>query len=371
MTTQPARKRPRLWLVICLAGCALLFGVLAIPGQKPVPEYRGKTVTEWIFLLDPDVTKQKQHDEAVVALQRIGAAALPEIERILRRQPGSWREKLRDLAVRVHLLAWEQPALAEKQFRASRAAYELAELADVDISDLIPLLTYHFTNSSYAEVENARALADAGPAGISVLTNLLATGSLRVRSQAAWAMHLVPNRPGVNEALVRAANSDPDSRLRGEVLFYFPRKGGPTNLLAPVALRFIRSEDPYQRWPAAEVLASYIGADGARTALEGALNDPDQRVRSVARRALNITEPDAKTREHPSRRSSGRTSFGKIPNLIPNCTPAWVFSAFTVAAGRTPSPYSGPHGTGWSQPACSSTVRGDRWRFAASILEAR
>ena len=39
--------------------------------------------------------------------------------------------------------------LADRQLRAARAAYMIAERSDVDISSLVPILSFHVTNSNY------------------------------------------------------------------------------------------------------------------------------------------------------------------------------------------------------------------------------
>jgi hypothetical protein len=54
----------------------------------------------------------------------------------------------------------------------------------------------------------------------------------------------------------------------------------------PLGLRFLQSDDGYDRWVGASLLASHIDADGVRSALERAIKDSDERVRSAASSAL-------------------------------------------------------------------------------------
>ena len=52
--------------------------------------YQGKTVRLWVSLLDMDVNRSQQREEASWALVQIGAPALPELERILAWRPSVW-----------------------------------------------------------------------------------------------------------------------------------------------------------------------------------------------------------------------------------------------------------------------------------------
>ena len=90
-------------------------------------------------------------------------------------------ETIRDDAIRFRIMKPHPIHPLELQSRACEAAYNLAERGDVDISGLVPHLQYHFTNGTYADSNSGRALAAAGPAGIAVLSNLLATGTHAVR----------------------------------------------------------------------------------------------------------------------------------------------------------------------------------------------
>src|SRR5215211_1181084 len=65
--------------------------------------HQGRTVRQWVEMLDPNVEKSKQRDEASWALAQIGADALPEIHQILSWRPGP-KETLRGHAVRFRIL---------------------------------------------------------------------------------------------------------------------------------------------------------------------------------------------------------------------------------------------------------------------------
>jgi HEAT repeat protein len=185
------------------------------------------------------------------------------------------------------MLRPEAVPLYEQQSRAARAAYMLVERANADISALIPDLRFQLIQSRYAESEAARALVNAGPDGIAVLTNLIVTGLRPVRDQAGWALGMATSNPGAVEALVRAANADPDRALRANALLYLSDAKGRDEVLVPLGLRFLQSEDGYDRWAGVALLASHLDVERVRDALEKAANDPDERVRLRAARALD------------------------------------------------------------------------------------
>ena len=71
------------------AGTLAVLGLLVAAGFLAAPKpklYQGKTVRQWVAMLDMRVDYQKQREEAAIALVRIGPDALPEIQHIL-----AWR----------------------------------------------------------------------------------------------------------------------------------------------------------------------------------------------------------------------------------------------------------------------------------------
>src|SRR5438045_8170379 len=93
-----ARKRTR--LALCLI---VIIMSVALDSMLSEPKlYRGKTVGEWVSLLDMNVDRRQQRAEASAALTYIGAPAVPELERILAWRP-SYLERVRNWAVRFGL----------------------------------------------------------------------------------------------------------------------------------------------------------------------------------------------------------------------------------------------------------------------------
>jgi len=266
------------------AGTLAVLGLLVAAGFLAAPKpklYQGKTVRQWVAMLDMRVDYQKQREEAAIALVRIGPDALPEIQHIL-----AWRlgpmESVRDYAVRFHFLRPRAIPQRELQSRACEAAYHLAEEANVDISRLVPNLRYHFTNGTYADSNSARALAGAGASGFSILTNLLFTGTPPVQDMAGWSLGLIRKHPEVVAALVQYASDDPTLSKRSTALIYLHGLGGPAELVVPLGLTYLHSQNPYAQKAAARLLEDYKQDERVREALQEFQNNsalpprPDQ-----------------------------------------------------------------------------------------------
>lgn len=269
--------------VIAAVGSLLLVGGVVLTRE---PKYEGRTAREWIYLLDPHVDHRAQHDMAAEAVVKIGGAAVPTIRDILREPRVTVLQKIKVLAQRYRFLPPDSIELADRQYRAARAAYMIAESGDVDISSLVPLLSFHLTNSNYAEVENGRALANAGPAGIAVLTNLLPHPDRRMRDRAIISLQHARSKPGVFEAYLRSVN-DPDEGVRFIALSSLARyRTADPKLLVPIALERMKSTNYMDRWAATEIFQAFPEEPGSMPALSNLVSDPDPTVRSTAAGAL-------------------------------------------------------------------------------------
>ena len=267
------------------------------PSPRPA-QYGGKTLSEWLVMLDPHVDRAADHEKASVAIRQLAKAALPGLGHILHSRPNRIREWIRGYAVRWHLIKPAKLSFEEWEFRAARAAYHLAEDADVSIAQLVPDLSFHLTNSNYAETEMARALARAGPEGIACLTNLLAHGERRVRDQAGHALALdsrVRGQPGAQEALIQSAASDPDALIRANALLYLSsfREGAATNRLVSLGLQSLKTDDGYTRWTATLLLRNYRSIPEVEAAFLSLASDPDERVRTVVAKAIKVAPTEA------------------------------------------------------------------------------
>ena len=248
-------------------------------------KYEGRTVREWIYSLDPHVDARAQHDEASQVIERLGTNCIPVISSILSEPGKGIAERIKVLGERFRFIPREKLQLAERQYRASRAAYKIAE-SDVDISSLVPTLAHHLTNSNYADTENGRALANAGPVGIAVLTNLASHPDSRIRDRAIVSLQHARKKPGVFETYLRARD-DPDQNVRFFALSSLSRyPDADPAVLLPLGLRYAESTNEYDRWAAMEILSRFRTNQVAAATLSKALSDPEANVRSAAARAL-------------------------------------------------------------------------------------
>ena len=276
-----AKRRVLRWAVLLLVVGAVV-AVTFWPASKR-PSYEGKTAEEWLVRCNPAL--KMAEDPAWTALVRMGAAALPDLERILRRQPSKWRERWKTWNTRLHLAKPDPLRAHEWHYRAARSAWYLAENGNVDIRPLLPLLTHHFTNSTYGEFNHA--LARAGNEGISVLTNLVLSDKRLLRDDAASALRFVNDKPQAIAALLRVATLESNLVSKANALSFLRGSGAPACEVVPLALEFLRSQDGYTRWKAADLLVDYRDIAEVSNALQTATNDPDVRVRRAVARARN------------------------------------------------------------------------------------
>lgn len=281
----------------------LLLALVTIPALvlREPPRYEGRTIREWIADIDPDTNATERRENANNALARIGADALPEIERILAGRSNRFDRLVattKGLLTRLHLLKpVPPPAIGERelQSRACEAACTLATRTEVDIRRLIPFLSFHCTNGSYADSNSGLALAVAGQEGINALTNLMFTGTRAVRDTASAALrhrHTRTNAAAI-AALTHMARVESDNQLRANALLYLKGSGGPAEQLVPPALESIASIDGYERWAAVLVLTDYPQHTGAVATLVAATEDSDPRVQSIARRFVESHNANA------------------------------------------------------------------------------
>jgi len=263
-------RLPRRKLIIVGTALLLVAGLRLgiVLTRKPPVMHDGKTVREWVLRIDQGVGNENQREEAAWAIVQIGQPAVPELEEILAWRPRKWRDHLRGWLIRFRFVEPNQLSPYEVVNRASEAAYNLGERSKTDIGTLIPHLEFHFTNGTYADSASSRALASAGPRGIAILTNLMFfSASYNVRDQSAWALHHVSKRPEVIAALIRAANTETNATLRVNALGYLRRSRAPPQQIVPLALKFLRSTNAYDRQQAKWALSEYKDVEEVRAAL--------------------------------------------------------------------------------------------------------
>jgi HEAT repeats len=259
--------------------------------QEPEPVYEGKTLSEWVVLLDSNTDHKAQNEAAEKALQAMGKNALSTLIRILhKRADPPLVTKAKALAVRFHLLRPSELQLAELQYRAARACCVLGGWHDVDIRAAIPDLAYSLTNNVFRTLEPfAWALAYSGPEGLSVITNVMATDrSPQVREAAAHSLWISRKirTPEIAGALV-SATQDSDANVRVMALLTlqsFANEKDLASIIAPGVLRCLQDTNVQVRRWTVELLGRFSSFPEVGAALTNMLNDPDPTVRSQAER---------------------------------------------------------------------------------------
>ena len=279
--------------------------IVAVPGiviwqkpgrREPEPVYEGKTLSDWVVLLDSHTEHQAQNEAAAQALQTMGQKAVPGLIRILhKRADPPLVTKAKALAVRFHLLRPPELQLAELQYRAARACCILGGWSDFDIRAAIPDLAYSLTNNVSGMLEPfAWGLAYSGPEGLSVITNVMATDrSPQVRRAAAHSLWISKNfrTPEITRALISATRDPvPDVRVTAILdLRGFLREKNLATIIIPGVLPCLQDTDAQVRRWTVELLAPYSSLPEAGIALTNMLNDPDPTVRDVVERSLQKT----------------------------------------------------------------------------------
>ena len=293
------RKRAGLAVTAFAVACllvmiALLYGVSR---QNPEPACNGKTLAQWLVLLDSDPTHKAENDAAETAITTIGPKALPVLVRILQlRPPSPFFARASQWAVRLHLLRAQMLSLQERQYRAARACCLLSEVKHFDISPAIPELAYHFTNNPSDRLEPfAWGLVFSGLQGLSIVTNAMAKDpSYWVREQAARALWITPRvrTPEVATALL-AATSDSNVEVRVTAILSlesFVRQQGLDALIVPGVMPCLQdTNNQVRKWTVDLLSASNFDPVEQRlvvSALTNALADSDSSVRQAIERNL-------------------------------------------------------------------------------------
>jgi HEAT repeat protein len=128
--------------------------------------------------------------------------------------------------------------------------------------------------------------ADTGREGIRELTNLLFTGTRYVRDMAGSSLRHGRTDPRAIAALIQSALTETDAGLRANAMLYLKGSRGPEDRLSALGLKGLKSKDGYERSMAANLLGDFVHRTEVATALNEALHDADERVRSAAKGAL-------------------------------------------------------------------------------------
>ena len=290
------RKRVQIVLAVLLVAVLGLIILAFFPRQAPEPAYEGKTLRQWLVLLDSDTAHKAQNDDAARAIESMGKAALPGLIHILhQRQDPALLAKVKGWAFRFHLLRPPELQLDEWQYRAARGCCILGGWIDVDITSAIPALACHTTNAASWRLEPFMwGLVYSGPKGISIVTNLLAhAASPQVREEAARSLWITPKirTPEIAYALL-SATRDVDASVRVTAILSlrsFLRQKGLDTIIVPGAILGLQDTNSQVRRWTIELLGNYSSTPGVSAALSNLLSDPVPEVRSRAEEVLQKT----------------------------------------------------------------------------------
>lgn len=270
----------------------ILLAFIVLSRRTPEPIHEGKTLSQWLLLLDSQTEHKAENDAAAKALSQMRERALPGLIRILdKREYPPLVRKARSWAMRWHLLRPDALALGEWQYRAARACCILGGWNDVDIRAAVPELAYHLTNTAYLQEPFAWALVYSGSEGLFVVTNAMAhAASPRVREEAARSLWISPRvrTPEVTRALM-SATRDSDSSVRVTAILAlrsFARQDDLRVLILPGALRCLEDTNGQVRLWSIELLGDCGSAPGVESALTRMLKDTDPAVQEEAEKAL-------------------------------------------------------------------------------------
>jgi hypothetical protein len=287
------RKRVQIALAALLVAVLGLIALAPFSRPTPEPTYQGKTLRQWLVLLDSHTEHKAQNDAAATAIERMGKNALPGLVHILQQRPDPpLLAKVEGWAVRFHLRRPAEIQLDEWQYRAARSCCILGGWIDVDITSAIPALASHATNATSRGLEPFMwGLVYSGPKGLSIVTNLLAqAASAQVREEAARSLWITPKirTPEIANALL-SATRDVDGSVRVTAILSlqsFLRQKGLDRIILPGAILCLQDTNSAVRRYAIDLLAGYSSAPGVGAALSNLLSDPALEVRSRAQEVL-------------------------------------------------------------------------------------
>lgn len=284
-------------VVIAVLGLIIL-AIISRPVSEPT--YQGKTLRQWLVLLDSNTAHKVENDAAAKAIESMGKEALPGLIHILQKRPvPAWLANVEGWAIRFHL--WRPPELPldEQQYRAARACCILSGWFDVDITSAVPALASHVTNAAPLGLEPFMwGLVYSGPIGLSIVTNMLAhAASPQVREEAARSLWIEPKirTPEIANALL-SATTDIDSSVRVTAILSlksFRRQKELDQIIVPGTIRCLQDTNTQVRRWTLELLANYTSVPGVTAAVSNLLSDVSPEVRNRAEEVLQKTGSEA------------------------------------------------------------------------------
>jgi HEAT repeat protein len=205
-----AFAKPVRWLGALTAGLTAAIVIARSSRSSPAePEYEGQPLSYYLANLSYGDLRRER--EAVENIRMLGSNAVPHLIRILN-QRESRLAGMRDWLRRQPWASWTGPyplSLTTQQRHALMACQALGAVAAPAVPSFL-----RFTNDPELATHAVRALALTGPPAVPILTNLLQTGILDARVEAAGDLRYFGPRADITPGLLRALHDDPHPTVR-------------------------------------------------------------------------------------------------------------------------------------------------------------
>jgi HEAT repeat protein len=304
-------------IVLVLAG-AVVLGAGLVLSRSGEPNYRGKTLSQWLVVGYEHPTTLEGTDESKAALLHIGTNGIPCLMEWLRYEPSSLRRGL--FRVIYSLPSWlrnklpVQRLVADKgEGRARIAVWTLHRLGP-GAAMCIPELTQMTKDRGYHVSGRAiEALASFGQDGLPPMLAALSDPKHPARGRIASEISNMPDL-GTNGVLavpvLVGCLKDGDAHLATASARALGRFKLEPSLAVPSLIGGIGHTNYAVRMASAHALAQF-GKD-ARTAvpaLLAALDDPEAGVQRWAAQALSVVAPEDLKRDSETRTHNAPVSF--------------------------------------------------------------
>jgi HEAT repeat protein len=275
----------KVWLTCFGIIFIALFVTVVLSVYNSEPRYKGRSAAVWA--LDLNSSDQKKHEEAALALQRIGSNGVPSLSRMLVTTNRSWSDRAL-LSVAPHLPQPLRRRVYEKHyplepFRARILAAQALGTVGPEAHEAIPLLNEMLADQQMQGTladAAATALAKIGKTSVPTLVNDLRSGNKFAVQKAAYSVSLMgADSKDAMPALIKQLASQ-DATICDSAKTAIARSGPPA---IPGLLEILHQGSTEERALAAKAL-SMITPSGSITvqSLISALDDNDPEVRRQA-----------------------------------------------------------------------------------------
>ena len=273
------------WCVVM--GVAGLAGFLLLR-PKPELKWEGKPVSEWAR----EMNDARLNEAASEAFEEMGAEAVPDLIRALRRSGSIWRRsfyrgvaKLPD-GWRTRLISHFRPyEVVVQKVGAARALQKLGPAAEPAIPVLTNLLQ---SGDRSLSVQAALTLGTIGSNSVPALIECMQSSDPYVRSMCVYSLGLIGPDAAQASAILARALTDQKS-ISQQAIQALARLGRPA---VPKILRLLNSPETKVRIAAVQSLGMMAsGGRPAIPALISCLSDPDAEVRLNAAFSLGTIRP--------------------------------------------------------------------------------